>query len=83
MFWFKKKKKKVEDEPVSVWKEDFSDCVTEDYLPSFSFCRCKNNPICRYAARYADVTLCSHPEHKSFIPPGSEPFDPRKGLFTD
>ncbi len=77
MWWFKKKKP-VEEEYVSIWKDDFSDCVSADYLPSYSVCQTKDNTSCRYVARYADMLLCSNPDHKSFIPEGAEQFDPRK-----
>lgn len=80
MGWFKKKKP-VEEEHCSVWKEDFSDCVTADYLPDYSVCQTDNNTHCRYAARYAETALCSNPAHKSFIPEGAERFDPHKNRF--
>ena len=83
MWWlFKKKKKPVEEEYVSVWKSDFSDCVTADYLPDHSVCQSKENSNCRYVARYAGMTLCCNPQHKSFIPEGAEVFDPHKGQFS-
>jgi len=78
---FKRKKKGEEREIASVWKNDFSDCVTSDFLPEHSVCRNKDNRNCRYVATYAGMTLCSNPDHKSFIPEGSEPFDPHKGRF--
>ncbi len=82
-YWFKKKRqKKGEEEYVSIWKSDFSDCVSADYLPDYSVCQNKNNATCRYVARYAGMTLCSNPEHKSFIPEGAEPFNPHKGRFS-
>jgi hypothetical protein len=31
--------------------------------------------------RYSRVLLCSHPDHKSFVPPGSPRFDPHKDLL--
>ena len=77
MWWFKKKKP-VEEEYVSIWKEDFSDCVAADYLPSYSVCQRENNTYCRYVAHYAGMVLCGNPKHKSFIPEGAEQFDPRK-----
>ena len=80
MWSFFRKKKPVEEEQ-SYWKEDFSDCVVQDYLPDFSICKCRNSGNCRYIAIYSNVFLCSHPDHKSFIPPGSEPFDPHKNLL--
>ncbi|MCK4564391.1 MAG: hypothetical protein KAU94_06935 [Verrucomicrobia bacterium] len=81
--WFKKKRQnKGEEEYVSIWKSDFSDCVSADYLPDYSVCQNKNNATCRYVARYASMTLCSNPEHKSFIPEGAEPFNPHKGRFS-
>ena len=84
MFWFlKKKNKPLEDEYVSVWKSDFSDCVAADYLPNHSICKSKKNSNCRYVARYASMILCSNPEHKSFIPEGAEEFNPHKGQFKD
>ncbi len=75
MWWFKKKKQ-VEEEYVSIWKEDFSDCITADYLPSYSVCQNENNASCRHVALYAGMQLCGNPEHKSFIPEGAEPFNP-------
>lgn len=81
--WFKKKKKPNKGEYVSIWKDDFSDCVAADYLPSYSVCRNENNTTCRYVARYAGVTLCSNPSHKTFIPAGAEPFTPQEGRFSD
>ena len=84
MWWlFKKKKKPVEDEYVSIWKSDFSDCVTADYIPDYSVCQCGNNSNCRFVARYAGMTLCSNPNHKSFIPEGAEVFNPHKGQFLN
>jgi hypothetical protein len=83
MGWFKKNKKPVEEECVSIWKTDFSDCVTADYLPSYSVCQTECNTTCRYVARYAGMTLCSSPLHKSFIPEGAEPFNPHEGRFSD
>ena len=76
-----KKKKSGNQDYVSVWKTDFSDCVASDYLPEYSVCLCKNNRSCRYVVMYAGMTLCSNPEHKGFIPEDSEPFDPHKGQF--
>ncbi len=73
------KKKAVEEK--SYWKEDFSDCVALDYLPDYSICKCKTSYNCRYVARYSRVVLCSHPDHKSFIPEDSERFDPHKDLI--
>ena len=81
--WFKKKRQnKGEEEYVSIWKSDFSDCVSADYLPDYSVCQNENNVTCRYVARYAGMTLCSNPEHKSFIPEDAEPFNPHKGRFS-
>ncbi|MCF7816535.1 MAG: hypothetical protein K9M54_01535 [Kiritimatiellales bacterium] len=83
MWWlFKKKKKPDEDDYVSIWKHDFSDCVAADYLPDYSVCQCQNNNTCRHVARYAGMTLCGNPLHKSFIPEGAERFDPHKGQFS-
>jgi hypothetical protein len=84
MGWLFNRKKKA-DEPVhvSVWKDDFSDCTTKDYLPAYSVCLNDNNTHCRFVAMYAGMTLCGNPEHKKFIPEGSEPFDPHKGQFKD
>lgn len=83
MWWpFKKKPEKQQPETKkSFWKEDFSDCVTADYLPQYSVCKCRNNRHCRFVAMYAGMVLCSNPRHKSFIPEGSERFDPHKGLI--
>ena len=73
-----RKKKAVKE--TSYWKEDFTDCETRDYLPDFSICRCKNSRNCRFISIYSNVFLCNHPNHKSFIPPDSEPYDPHKNL---
>jgi hypothetical protein len=81
--WFKKKRDNRDEEYVSIWKNDFSDCISADYLPGYSVCQNKNNNTCRYVARYAGMTLCSNPHHKSFIPAGAKPFNPRKGQFLD
>lgn len=82
--WFNKKKQNSkEEEYESVWKSDFSDCISADYLPGYSVCQNDNNVTCRYVARYAGMILCSNPEHKSFIPEGAEPFNPHKGQFLD
>lgn len=64
-----------------MWKEDFSDCATLDYLPDYSICKCRENRNCRFVTTFAGMILCSNPKHKSFIPEGSEPFDPHKNLF--
>ncbi len=83
MWWlFKKSKKKVEVD-INIWKIDFSDCVTADYLPTYSVCQCQQNNNCRFIARYAGMILCSNPEHKNFIPEGAELFDPQKGQYLD
>jgi hypothetical protein len=82
MWWPGKKKREKAEEYVSVWKQNFSDCTTSDYLPTYSICLCSDNRNCRYVAMYAGMTLCSNPEHKSFIPEGSEPFNPHKGQFN-
>ena len=81
--WFKKKNRIEEEEYISVWKSDFSDCVAADYLPSYSFCQNENHATCRYVARYAGVTLCSNPQHKSFIPKGAERYNPQKAKISD
>lgn len=78
--WFKKKRAEQAVEQVSVWKNDFSDCVAADYLPGYSVCQSENNMTCRYVTRYAGMTLCSNPDHKAFIPVGSEPFNPRRHI---
>jgi hypothetical protein len=83
MGWFKKKKSPVEEEYVSVWKHDFSDCIAADYLPSYSVCQNKNNTSCRYVAHYAGMMLCANPIHKSFIPEDAEPFNPHEGRFSN
>ncbi len=84
MGWFFNRKKKV-DEPeyASIWKQDFSDCETSDYLPAYSVCLNKNNSYCRHVAIFEGMSLCGNPDHKKFIPEGSEPFDPHKGQFND
>jgi hypothetical protein len=78
MGWFKKKKKPTEEEHISVWKADFSDCVAADYLPNYSVCQNENNSSCRFVAHYAGMLLCSNPNHKNFIPADAEPFNPRR-----
>lgn len=83
MGWFRKKKKPAEKEPLIVWKEDFSDCITADYLPNYSICQNKNNASCRYIAHYSGMLLCSNPMHKRFIPDGAEPFNPHEDRFSD
>ncbi len=83
-WWFNKKMdkpKKQVDVMENFWKDDFSDCEAIKYLPEYSVCKCRNNRQCRYVAMYAGMVLCSSPKHKSFIPEGSEPFDPHKNLF--
>ncbi|VGO20013.1 hypothetical protein SCARR_02073 [Pontiella sulfatireligans] len=79
-FW---KKVKKEEESVSIWKTDFSDCVTADYLPTYSVCKCDNNRHCRFIVYYEGMRLCSHPEHRNFIPEGAPRFDPHKNQFRD
>lgn len=81
--YFKKKKKLPGEDYVGIWKNDFSDCVAADYLPSYSVCQNENNVACRYVAQYAGMNLCSNPEHKNFIPEGAERFNPHKGQFSD
>ncbi len=81
--WFKKKKNSEEESYVSVWKSDFSNCVAADYLPNYSVCQSENKVLCRYVTRYAGMTLCSNPDHKSYIPEGAERFNPHKGQFSD
>ena len=76
MWWFKKKRM-TDKEYKSIWKDDFSDCITADYLPNYSVCQNKNNMTCRFLAHYSGMQLCSNPAHKSFIPEGAEPFNPR------
>lgn len=83
MRWFGKNRKKKEEEYVSIWKQDFSDCKTADYLPAYSVCLCENNSHCRHVAVFAGMKLCSNPRHKAFIPEGSVPFDPHKGQFKN
>ncbi len=83
MWWFQKRRKPVEEEYVSVWKDDFSDCVAADYLPSYSVCQNEKNTTCRYVAYYAGMTLCSNPIHKNFIPAGAKPFNPHESRFPD
>jgi hypothetical protein len=84
MSWFFRKKKEIDnDDYVSIWKVDFSDCVAADYLPGYSVCQCGNNRTCRYVARYAGMKLCGNPNHKSFIPEGAEIFNPHKDQFSN
>lgn len=79
---FKKTKKAVvEEEYESIWKTDFSDCVAADYIPNYSVCQTESNRNCRHVIRYSGMLLCSHKEHKSFIPEGAPQFDPHKGQF--
>ena len=82
MGWFKKKKRPVEKEYVSAWKNDFSDCVAADYLPSYSVCQNENNTTCRYVVHYSSMLLCSNPVHKSFIPEDAEPFNPHESRVS-
>ena len=82
MRWpFSRKKEKKPVEPHSFWKEDFSDCVTADFIPTYSVCQTLDHRNCRFIAMYAGMRLCSHPEHKSFIPKDAPSFDPHKGQF--
>jgi len=74
-FW---KKTGDGEEFSSIWKNDFSDCIAADYLPGYSICQNEGNTVCRFATRYAGMVLCSNPNHKSFIPEGAAPFDPRR-----
>ena len=80
--WFKKKTEQKE-EFYSFWKTDFSDCETSDYLPAHSVCKTEENKNCRFLTNFESMELCSHPDHKKFIPEGSEPFDPYKRQFKD
>jgi len=79
MWQFFRRKKIIEE--TSYWKADFSDCEARDYLPDYSICKSKSSHNCRHISIYANVFLCSHPNHKSFIPPDSERFDPHKNLI--
>jgi hypothetical protein len=82
MWWpFSKRKPKEQDEPHSFWKEDFSNCVTADFIPTYSVCQTPDNGNCRFIAIYSGMKLCSHPKHKSFIPADAPPFDPHEGQF--
>ena len=83
MVWWFKNKKKHEEDYVNIWKQEFSDCTTLDYLPDYSVCKNKNNKNCRFVAMYAGMTLCGNPKHKTYISEGSEPFNPHKGQFND
>lgn len=83
MGWFKRKKKSEQEAAVSIWKDDFSDCVVADYLPNYSVCQNEDNMNCRYVANYAGMTLCANPQHKAFIPEGAEPFNPLDRRFSD
>ena len=80
MWSWLKKRNKQDDDQASVWKSDFSDCVTADYLPGHSVCQSEDNTTCRYVTRYAGMTLCSNPDHKTFIPKDAEPFNPRRQI---
>jgi len=80
--WLFKRNKNMEEEgEVSMWKIDFSDCETADFLPNYSVCKCAESESCRHIAMYSGMKLCSHPEHKEFIPPDSPAFDPHAGQF--
>lgn len=82
MRWpFSRKTPKEPEEPASIWKQDFSDCVTADFIPTYSVCQTLDNRRCRFVAMYSDMRLCSHPDHKRFIPSDAAPFDPHKGQF--
>jgi len=82
MWWpFGRNKQSETDEPRSIWKQDFSDCVTADFIPTYSVCQTLNNRYCRHVVMYSGMKLCSHPEHKRFIPEDAAPFDPHKGQF--
>lgn len=82
MWWpFKKSQKADAQKPQFMWKEDFTDCVALKYLPEYSVCKCKNNYQCRFVAMFSGLVLCCNPEHKSFIPEDSEPYDPYEGSF--
>jgi hypothetical protein len=83
MWSFFKKKNTQHEEHASVWKSDFSDCVAADYLPAYSVCQNGNNRDCRFVVRYAGMILCSHSDHKTFIPEDAEMFNPHKGQFSD
>lgn len=78
MWWLFKKKKHDENKESlwAQWKSDFESCVAADYLPDYSVCQCEDNTSCRYLARYENMLLCSHPDHKEFIPEDAEPFTP-------
>ena len=78
MWWLFKKKKVESDSDESIWKCNYSDCVATDFLPDYSICRCDNNQNCRYITQYSGMMLCSHPNHKEYVPSGSEPFDLKK-----
>lgn len=75
MWWFRRKELVV-DEPSSIWKNDFSDCLTEAYLSSYSICQNQNNARCRFIVYYAGMSLCSNPQHKTFSPESSAPNQP-------
>jgi len=80
-WFFNIKKRKEKEDATMVWKKNFSDCVATPYLPGYSVCHCNDSDCCRFVAKYAGMTLCSNPDHKSFIPPNSEPYNPKLRKF--
>jgi hypothetical protein len=82
MWWFfSKKKQQAPDQPESIWKQNFSECLTADFIPNYSVCQTSDNRHCRFVIMYSGMTLCSHPDHKKFIPKNAPSFDPHKGQF--
>ena len=81
MRWFRKRRKPAAGGAGSIRKDDFSDCVTADYLPGYSVCRSENSAACRHKVHFAGMILCGHPDRKRFIPADAEPFDPHEGQF--
>ena len=82
MWWpFGKKNQDKPDESKSIWKQDFSDCMAADFIPNYSVCQTLDNRHCRHVVMYSGMTLCGHPEHKSFIPKDAETASPDQGSF--
>ncbi|MEN7972700.1 MAG: hypothetical protein ABFR47_02575 [Verrucomicrobiota bacterium] len=82
MQWWFKREEPREEHTVSR-RNDFSDCVAVGYLPCYSVCQSENNATCHYAIRYAEMALCSNPDHAKFIRKGSRPFNPHEDSFSD
>jgi hypothetical protein len=62
------RRKPAAGRPDSIGKDDFSGCVTAGYLPGYSVCRSEDSASCRHKVQFAGMLLCSHPDHRRFIP---------------